>query len=117
MDASYEAALGLHQIEGFLYWEASRHEAHCRARDFARELPGLTTDQRLVIEEAYARREMENARQVTQHIAERIGQVEAQYTARHRRFARDTAVTMGVITMALIGLCIAVILGTAAGTS
>ncbi|SCF65035.1 hypothetical protein [Streptomyces sp. Ncost-T10-10d] len=117
MDANDEAALGLHQIEGFLHWEANRHEAQCRARDFAWELPGLTHDQRLMVEEAYAHKEMENARQGTQHIAERIGQVEAQYTARHRRFVRDTAVAMGVITMALIGLCIAVILGTAAGTA
>jgi len=117
MDASYEAALGLHQIEGFLHREANRREAHRKARDFAWELPGLTTDQRLVIEEAYARKEVENACQVARHIAERVGQVEAQYEARHRRLVRDMAVSMGVITMGLIGLCIAVILGTAAGSA
>ncbi|GAA3475806.1 hypothetical protein [Streptomyces yanii] len=117
MDASYEAALGLHQIEGFLHQEANRREAHRRARDFAWELPGLTADQRLVIEEAYARREVENARRVSQYLADRISQVEAQHEARHRRFARGTAVAMGVVTLGLIGLCIAVILGTAVGAA
>ncbi|MGW1092102.1 hypothetical protein ACWD4L_39085 [Streptomyces sp. NPDC002596] len=117
MDASYEAALGLHQIEGFLNQEANRREAHRRARDFAWGLPGLTTDQRLVIEEAYAHKDVENACRVARHIADRIGQVEAEYEARHRSFARNTAVAMGVVTMGLIGLCIAVILGTAAGAA
>ncbi|MGI5133975.1 hypothetical protein [Streptomyces sp. CA-106110] len=115
MDASHEAALGLHQIEGFLYQEANRREAHRKAREFAWELPGLTTDQRLMIEEAYARDQVENARQVTRHIAERIRQVEARHEARHRRFTREAAIAMAVVTMGLIGLCIAVILGTAAG--
>ncbi|MFE9169573.1 hypothetical protein ACFYNZ_08595 [Streptomyces kebangsaanensis] len=117
MDTSHEAALGLHQIEGYLYREANRREAHRKARDFAWELPGLTTDQRLVIEEAYAREQVEDARRATRHIAERIQQVEAQYAARHRRFVRETALAMAVVTMGLIGLCVAVILGTAAGTA
>ncbi|WP_281156423.1 hypothetical protein [Streptomyces sp. HYC2] len=117
MDARHEAALGVHQIEGYLYREANRREAHRKARDFAWELPGLTTDQRLVIEEAYAREQVENAREVTRRIAERIQQIEAQYEARHRRFTRETAVALAVVTMGLIGLCVAVILGTAAGSA
>ncbi|CAL9471824.1 hypothetical protein [Streptomyces sp. Tu 3180] len=117
MDTSHEAAFGLHQIEGYLYREAGRQEAHRRARDFARELPGLTTDQRLVIEQAYAREQEEDARRVTRHIAERILEVEARYAARHRRLARETATAMGVVVFGLIGLCVAVILGTAAGAA
>ncbi|MGW0812238.1 hypothetical protein ACWD00_03085 [Streptomyces viridiviolaceus] len=117
MDASDEAALGLHQIEGFLRLEAGRREAHRKARDFARELPGFTTDQRMVIEEAYAREEVENSRRVAEQIAERVGQVRARYEVRHRRFARETAAVMAVITTGLIGLCVAVILGTAAGSA
>ncbi|GAA3496136.1 hypothetical protein GCM10019016_032370 [Streptomyces prasinosporus] len=117
MDTSREAALGLHQIEGYLHLEAGRREAHRRARDFARELPGLTTDQRLVIEQAYAREQEEDALRVTRHIAERIRRVEDRYAARHRRLAREMAVAMGVVTLGLIGLCVAVILGTAAGAA
>lgn len=117
MDTRHEAALGLHQLEGFLYREAGRREAHRKARDFAWELPGLTTDQRRVVEEAYAREQLANARETTRRIAERIQEVEAQYETRHRRFTREAAVAMTVVTMGLIGLCIAVILGTAAGAA
>lgn len=117
MDTSHEAALGLHQIQGFLHLEADRQEAHRKARDFAWELPGLTTDQRLVIEEAYAREQVENARRVTRHIAERIRQVDAQYGERHLRRAREMAVAMAIVTSGLIGLCVAVILGSAAGAA
>ncbi|MFJ1651366.1 hypothetical protein ACIOC2_08045 [Streptomyces sp. NPDC088337] len=115
MDAGHEAALGLHQIEGHLHQEANRLEAHRKARDFAWELPGLTTDRRLMIEEAYARDQVENARRVTHHIAQRIQQIETRYAARHRRFTREAAIAMAVVTLGLIGLCIAVILGSAAG--
>ncbi|MEV7860031.1 hypothetical protein AB0O86_14630 [Streptomyces hirsutus] len=117
MDTRIEAALGLHQLEGFLYREAGRREAYRKAREFARELPGLTTDQRRMIEEAYAQEQLANARETTRHVAERIQQVEAQYATRHRRFTRGAAVAMTVVTMGLIGLCIAVILGTAAGAA
>ncbi|MEV0689581.1 hypothetical protein [Streptomyces sp. NPDC050388] len=117
MDARHEAALGLHQLEGFLHQEAHRLEAHRKAHEFAWTLSGLTTDQRLVVEEAYAREQVAYARETTRRIAERIQQVEDQYAARHRRFTRDTAVAMTVVTMGLIGLCIAVILGTAAGAA
>ncbi|GAA3828816.1 hypothetical protein GCM10022206_79320 [Streptomyces chiangmaiensis] len=37
--------------------------------------------------------------------------------ARHRRFTRETAIAMAVVTTGLIGLCIAVILGSAAGAA
>lgn len=117
MDASHEAALGLRQIEGYLYREAGLREAHRKARDFAWELPGLTTDQRLVIEEAYAREQVDNARRVTRHIAERIQQIETRYEARHRRLARSMAAATAIVTMGMVGLCIAVILGTAAGAA
>ncbi|AYL37594.1 MULTISPECIES: hypothetical protein [Streptomyces] len=117
MDARHEAALGLHQLEGYLHREAGRREAHRKARDFAEALPGLTTDQRLMIEQAYAEQQEENARQVTRHIAERIEQVQAQYAARHRRVTREMAVAMAVVTTGLIVLCVAVILGTAAGAA
>jgi CHASE3 domain sensor protein len=117
MDAHHEVTLGLRQIEGYLYREAHVREAHRKARDFAWELPGLTTDQRLDVEEAYARVQVENARQVTRHIAERIQQIEGQYEARHRRLARSMAAAMAVVTLGMVGLCIAVILGTAAGAA
>lgn len=114
MDASREAALGLHQIERYLHQEADRREAHRKARDFAGGLPGLTEEQRLVIEQAYAHEQEENARQVARQIAERIQQVEARYAARHRRRVREMAFAMGVVALGLIGLCIAVILGMSA---
>ncbi|MFB7459091.1 hypothetical protein [Streptomyces sp. NPDC056188] len=117
MDAGHEAALGLHQIEGYLHQEANRLEAHRKARDFAWELPGLTPDQRLMIEEAYAREQVENAHRVTHHIAQRIQQIESRYAARHRRFTREAAIAMAVVTLGLIGLCIAVLLGSAAGAA
>lgn len=110
MDTNREAALGVHEIEGYLYWEAGRHEAERKARDFARGLPGLTEAQRAAVAEAYAREQVGNHRAVTEHIARRAREIEAKWRARHRSYCRSLTLSFVLLAVGLVGLCVSVIL-------
>ncbi|MDX3853178.1 hypothetical protein [Streptomyces sp. AK02-01A] len=112
MNASEEAARGLTDIEEFLYWEAHLEAAHRRVADFTARAPGLTQEQKIDIERWYLEEQRYVARMVTEHIADTISVVEDDHHIRFGRWLRGTLTAMVLITAAMIGLCVAVIMGT-----
>lgn len=112
MDASEEAARGLTDIEEFLFWEAHLEAAHRRVADFTERAPGLTQEQKADVERWYLEEQRYVAHMVTEHIADRISVVEEQHHNRFGRWLRGTLTAMVLITVAMIGVCVAVILGT-----
>jgi hypothetical protein len=110
LDTNREAALGVHEIEGYLYWEAGRSEAEHKARAFAQSLPGLSEEQRTAVAEAYAREQVGNHRAVTEHIARRAREIEAKWQARQRTYCRSLTLTFVMVAVGLIGMCASMIL-------
>ncbi|MEV1068947.1 hypothetical protein [Streptomyces sp. NPDC050263] len=111
MDASEEAARGLTDIETFLYWEAHLRAAHQRVAEFTARAPGLTREQKRHLERWYVEEQRYVARMVTEHIADAIGGVEAKHHIRFGRWLRGTLIAMTLITVAMIWVCVAVIMG------
>jgi hypothetical protein len=110
MDAGKEAARGLTDIDNFLYREAHLRAAHQRVDEFTARTEGLTRGQKTDIERWYLDEQAYVARMVTDHIAARIGEMEAQHRMRLGRWLRGTLIGMAVITAALIATCVTVIL-------
>ncbi|WP_405674771.1 hypothetical protein OG848_45085 [Streptomyces canus] len=108
--AREEAARGLPNIEGFLYREAHRGATHRRVAAFTARVEGLTPEQKRNIEQWYVDEQKHVARMVTDHIAERVGAMEAQHHLRIRHWLRGTLTGMALITLAMIA-CVVVILG------
>ncbi|WP_028803985.1 hypothetical protein [Streptomyces sp. 142MFCol3.1] len=113
MDASDEAARGLTDIEGFLYWEAHRRTAHCRAAEFAARVTGLSERQRAEIEWWYVEEQICMCRKMTQHMTDHITAVEEHHAKRYAQLRRAVYGAATVITAVMFGLCIAVLVGTA----
>ncbi|MGW0946212.1 hypothetical protein ACWD4O_27245 [Streptomyces sp. NPDC002623] len=111
MDASEEAARGLTDIETFLYWEAHLRAAHQRVAEFTARAPGLTREQKRHLERWYVEEQRYVARMVTEHIADAIGGVEEKHHIRFGRWLRGTLIAMTLITVAMIWVCVAVIMG------
>ncbi|MET8329447.1 hypothetical protein [Streptomyces sp. NPDC005181] len=112
MDASEEAARGLTDLEAFLYWEAHVQAAHRHVAEFTARAPGLTQEQKMAVERWYLEEQRHVARTVTEHIADSISVVKEQHHIRFGRWLRGTLTAMVLITVAMIGLCVAVIVGT-----
>ncbi|WP_351231550.1 hypothetical protein [Streptomyces sp. NPDC002133] len=113
MDASNEAACGLTDIEGFLYWEAHRSTAHGRAAELAARVTGLSEGQRAEIERWYVEEQMRVSRKMKQHITDHFTAVEGQFAERYAQLRRGIYVATTCITTLMLGLCIAIVLGTA----
>jgi hypothetical protein len=111
MDASQEAARGLSDIEEFLHQEAHLEAAHRRVAEFTERVLGLTQQQKMDIEQWYLEEQRYVARMVTEHIADSINVVEELHHNSFGRWLRGTLIAMVLITVALICLCVAVILG------
>ncbi|MFJ9902425.1 hypothetical protein ACIRVK_05900 [Streptomyces sp. NPDC101152] len=109
MAAREEAARGLPDIEDFLYREAHRGTTYRRVTAFTARVEGLTPEQKRDIEQWYVDEQEHVARMVTDHIAERVGAVEAQHHVRIRQWLRGTLTGMALITLAMIA-CLVVIL-------
>ncbi|RPE46052.1 hypothetical protein EDD90_9373 [Streptomyces sp. Ag109_O5-1] len=110
MDASKEAERGLTDIEAYLYREAHLQAARQRVAAFTARAPGLTREQKTDIERWYLDEQQYVARQVTEHISDRISLAEEQHHVRFRHWLRGTATAMALITAVM--LCFAVMLGT-----
>ncbi|MGW0583274.1 hypothetical protein ACWD25_46885 [Streptomyces sp. NPDC002920] len=111
MGASEEAARGLTEIETFLYWEAHLRAAHRRVADFTARAPGLTQEQKRHVERWYLEEQRYVARLATEHIADAISGMEEKHHILFGRWLRGTLVAMGLITVAMIWVCVAVIMG------
>ncbi|MER5430091.1 hypothetical protein [Streptomyces sp. NPDC002588] len=111
MDASEEAARGLTDIETFLYWEAHLQAAHRRVADFTARAPGLTREQKSHVERWYLEEQRHVARMVTEHIADAISGVERIHHIRFGRWLRGTLIAMALITVVMVWVCVAVIMG------
>jgi hypothetical protein len=72
---------------------------------------GLTQEQKMDIEQWYLEEQRYVARMVTEHIADSINVVEELHHNSFGRWLRGTLIAMVLITVALICLCVAVILG------
>ncbi|MFD7439341.1 hypothetical protein [Streptomyces sp. NPDC059861] len=83
MDSSNEAERGLTDIEGFLYWEAHRRTAYCRATDFVSRVTGLSETQKAEIESWYVREQLRVCRSITRHITDHITAVEEHHAKRY----------------------------------
>ncbi|MGW1886625.1 hypothetical protein [Streptomyces sp. NPDC001970] len=112
MDASDEAARGLTDIEGFLYWEAHRCTAHCRAAALTARVTGLSEGQKAEIEWWYVEEQMRVSRKMKQHITDHFTAVEGNFAKRYAQLRRGACVATTFVTMVMLGLCISVILGT-----
>lgn len=110
VSAREEAARGLPDIEGFLYREAHRGATYRRVAAFTARVEGLTLEQKRAIEQWYVDEQKQVARMVTDHIAERVGAMEAQHHVRIRQWLRGTLTGMVLITLTIIA-CVVVILG------
>ncbi|MGY6019816.1 hypothetical protein [Streptomyces spinosirectus] len=110
MDAGKEAARGLNDIEDFLYRKAHLNAAHQRVDEFTARTEGLTRGQKMDIERWYLEEQAYVARMVTDHIAARVDEMEAQHRARLGRWLRGSLIGMAVITAALIATCVTVML-------
>ncbi|MEU1518677.1 hypothetical protein ABZ490_42175 [Streptomyces sp. NPDC005811] len=110
MAAREEAARGLPDIEGFLYREAHRGAAHRRVAHLTARVEGLSPEQKRDIEQWYVDEQQYVARMVTDHIAERVGAMEAHHHVRIRHWLRGTLTGMALITLMMI-VCVVVIVG------
>ncbi|AVH60634.1 MULTISPECIES: hypothetical protein [Streptomyces] len=112
MDASYEAARGLTDLEGFLYWEAHRRSAHRRATEFAARVTGLSEAQKAEIEWWYVEEQIQVCRKLTEHITDHFTAVEEHHAKRYAQLRRGAYFATLVINMVVLGLSSGVILGT-----
>ncbi|RZB15409.1 hypothetical protein StrepF001_32195 [Streptomyces sp. F001] len=105
MDASDEAARGLTDIEGFLFWEAHRRTAQSRAATFAARVAGLSERQKAEIERWYVEEQVRVCRMMTQHITEHITAVEDHHAKRCTQLRRSAYLAATLITVMMLGLC------------
>ncbi|MFJ6632294.1 hypothetical protein ACIQMR_12965 [Streptomyces sp. NPDC091376] len=113
MDTADEAARGLTDIEGFLYWEAHRRSAHHRAAEFVARVTGLSEGQKAEIEWWYVEEQIRVSRRMTQHMAAHFTAVEKHHAKRYAQLRRGVYGATTLIALSMLSLCIAVILGTA----
>ncbi|WP_409468811.1 hypothetical protein [Streptomyces sp. HC307] len=110
VDASDEAARGLTDIEGFLFWEAHRRTAQSRAAEFAARVAGLSEGQKAEIERWYVEEQIRVCRMVAHHITEHITAVEDHHAKRYARLRRSAYMATTLIIMMMLGLCSAMII-------
>lgn len=113
MDASNEAARGLTDIEGFLYWEAHRRTAHRRATDLVAHVAGLSERQKAEIESLYVREQLCVCRSMARHLTDHIAAVEDHHAQRYARLRRGAYAATTVCTTLILALCGTVFLGPA----
>ncbi|MFI9612040.1 hypothetical protein ACIHCM_10190 [Streptomyces sp. NPDC052023] len=113
MDASHEAARGLTDIEGFLYWEAHHRSARRRAADFVARVSGLSEKQKAEIEWWYVQEQLCVCRSMRQHITDHITAVEEHHAQRYSQLRRGAYAASTLLTTLMLALCVVVILGTA----
>ncbi|MGP4084874.1 hypothetical protein [Streptomyces sp. KR55] len=111
MNASDEAARGLTDIEGFLFREAHRRSAQSRAAEFAARVAGLSEAQKAEIEWWYVEEQIRVCRMMTQHITDHIKAVEDHHAKRYAQLRRSAYMATTLITMMMLGLCSAMIIG------
>ncbi|MGP4087907.1 hypothetical protein [Streptomyces sp. KR55] len=93
---------GLHQLDGYLYWQAELAEARKEAMAFCDRLPWLTTDERHDLEEEYTRARVDMAKAAIRRIADRCTELRAEYEARYQHLRRRTvALTLGTASCIL----------------
>ncbi|MEV7994737.1 hypothetical protein AB0O67_23300 [Streptomyces sp. NPDC086077] len=114
MDTSNEAARGLTDIEGFLYWEAHLRTAHRRATDFVSRVTGLSPTQKAEIEWWYVQEQLRVSQSITRHLTDHITAVEEHHARRYTRLRRGAYAATTLFTTLILTLCVAVLLGTAA---
>ncbi|MFE7775166.1 hypothetical protein ACFU5O_14925 [Streptomyces sp. NPDC057445] len=86
---------GLHQLDGYLYWQAELAEARREATAFCEKLPWLTTGERRELEEQYTRARVDMSKAATRRIADRCTELRVEYEARYQYLRRRTiAVTL-----------------------
>ncbi|MCW1099311.1 hypothetical protein OJ963_36470 [Streptomyces sp. RS2] len=110
MNTSKQAARGLADIQAFLYREAHLSAARRRVSAFTARAGGLTQGQRRDLERWYLEEQKYVARMVTEHIAERIGAMEAAHRLRFGRWLRGTMIAMTGIGLTIF-VCTAVVVG------
>ncbi|GEC10588.1 hypothetical protein SSP24_82430 [Streptomyces spinoverrucosus] len=111
MDAGHEAARGLTEIEGFLFWEAHRRTAQSRAAEFASRLPGLSEGQKAEIEWWYVEDQIQLSRMMTRHITDHVTAVEDHHAKRYAQLRRSAYAATTLLTVMMFGLCSAMITG------
>ncbi|MGW1545035.1 hypothetical protein ACWCPM_33305 [Streptomyces sp. NPDC002309] len=110
MDASNEAARGLTDIEGYLYWEAYRRTAHRRATDLVGRVTGLNEQQKAEIEWWYVQEQLWVGRSMSQHLTDHITAVEDHHAKRYARLRRGVRGATALSTSLVLTLCCMVLL-------
>ncbi|AEW98090.1 MULTISPECIES: hypothetical protein [Streptomycetaceae] len=100
-------AEALNEIEGFLLWEGEKHRARERAHAFASGLPWLTDSQRADLEQRYVRDQLDLSRACLVRIAQRSGELRAEYEAVYAALKRRLA---GRLLACAVVACAALVL-------
>ena len=110
MDAASDDDHGLHQITGYLLWNAEIEDARRQAALFTSHLPWLTTAQREDVERVYIADRLASSRAMLERIRDRAGELRGEYGQRYLFLRRRCVAAAAGCAAVVVGVAATVVL-------
>ncbi|MFE3648166.1 hypothetical protein ACFXPZ_37830 [Streptomyces sp. NPDC059101] len=106
----------IHEIEGYLLWEAEKERARGQAAEFCDRLPWLTDSQREDVVRHYCREQREMSRSYLERIAVRSASLRTEYESAYRTLrCRLVVALLSVGVLEVLALVVLSLSGSAPG--